>query len=90
MKWGDTVGEGTVAMMQEILEKTRAEDSVRGNWLVPKLDNMTLWYDAGSIVIGVVLEIGGASFKKQTATITSISLRGVNLALKWGLHSIEI
>ncbi|XP_014775525.1 uncharacterized protein LOC106872883 [Octopus bimaculoides] len=100
--WSDKVGEATVAMMREILERTRAEDSVRGNWYVPKTECRTVWCDASSIVIGVVLEIEGAEvedaawlqkaddFNHMNVAELDAVLKEVNLALRWGLHSIEI
>ncbi|XP_014789427.1 uncharacterized protein LOC106883070 [Octopus bimaculoides] len=88
--------------MREILERTRAEDPVRGNWYVPKTECGTVWCDVSSIAIGVVLEIEGAEvedaawlrkaddFNHINVAELDTVLKGVNLALRWGLRSIEI
>ncbi|XP_029641347.1 uncharacterized protein LOC115216286 [Octopus sinensis] len=88
--------------MQEILERTRAEDPVRGNWYVPKTECGTIWCDASSIAIEVVLAIEGAAvedaawlrkaddFNHINVTELDAVLKGVNLALKWRLRTIEI
>lgn len=49
--------EGTVAIMQEILDRMRVKDPVRGDWYVSKLDNRTEWCDASNISVGLMLEI---------------------------------
>ncbi|XP_029643257.1 uncharacterized protein LOC115217646 [Octopus sinensis] len=102
VKWNDKVGERTIDMMQEVLVRVRAEDPVRGSWYVPKSKSGIVWCDASSIAIGVVLEVGGvtvedAAWLRKMDDCSHINvaeleavLKGVNLALKWGLHTIEI
>ncbi|XP_029634935.1 uncharacterized protein LOC115210471 [Octopus sinensis] len=102
VKWNDRVGEKTTDMIQEVLVKVRAEDPVRGSWYVPKSMSGIVWCDASRIAIGVVLEVGGvmvedAAWLRKTDDCNHINvaeldavLKGVNLALKCGLHTIEI
>ncbi|XP_036361043.1 uncharacterized protein LOC118764383 [Octopus sinensis] len=102
VKWNDRVGEKTTDMIQEVLVRVRAEDQVKGSWYVPKSKSGIVWCDASSIAIGVVLEVGGimvedAAWLRKIDGCNHINvveldavLKGVNLALKWGLHAIEI
>ncbi|XP_029636193.1 uncharacterized protein LOC115211658 [Octopus sinensis] len=102
VKWNDRVWEKTIDMIQEVLVRVGAENPVRGSWYVPKSKSGIVWCDASSIAIGVVLEVGGvmvedAAWLRKTDDCNHINvaeldavLKGVNLALKWGLHTIEI
>ena len=45
-------------MMQNLLEKVKTEDPVKGNWNVSNNEKKgVIWCDASSIAYGVVLEI---------------------------------
>lgn len=56
VKWEDKVGERSVTMMQDIVERVKKEDPVRGSWYVPKWEKGVIWCDASSsIATGVVL-----------------------------------
>lgn len=100
--WDDYVGDRTVAMVREMLDCVRRDDPVRGSWAVPKASNGVIWCDASSIAMGVLVEIGkivvedAAWLRKKTdfshinvAELEAV-LRGVNLALKWGLKEMDL
>ena len=100
--WNDEVGERTVAMMEELLKEAERQDPVRGTWNVPRTLDGVVWCDASSIATGVVLEIGGvvaedAAWLRKKNDVSHINvaeldatIKGVNLALKWGLRDICI
>ena len=96
MKQEDKVGQETVKMMQEIVEKVRCEDSARGRWYAPQSVKGVVWCDASSIATGMVLEIDNitvedaACLRKKddfghinVAELDAV-LKDVTLALKWG------
>lgn len=94
----EVVGEGIVAIMWEILERTRAENPVRGNWYKLQLENGTIWYKDSSTAIGIVLEIRGVKeedtlWLRKADDYNYINVDELNtvlkeriLALKSGLH----
>ena len=98
----DYVGEEAASMLAEVIARVGREDPVRGQWLVPTGSAGVVWCDASSIATGVLLEIGGvvaedAAWLKKKDDYGHINIaeleavvRGVNLALKWGLREIEV
>lgn len=101
-RWDDKVGKETVEMLQDILRRVRQEDPVRGRWHASKLGKGVVWCDASSIATGVILEIDnqtvedGAWLRKKedynhinVAELDAV-LKGLSLALKWGLQDVEV
>ena len=88
--------------MAEVIARVGREDPVQGQWLVPKGSAGVVWCDASSIATGVLLGIGGvvaedAAWLRKKDDYGHINIaeleavvRGVNLALKWGLREIEV
>ena len=101
-KWEDKVGEKTTAVLREVLKEVNRDDPVKGKWDVPKTNRGTVWCDASSIATGVILEVGGVVAedaawlrKKGEASHINVAeldavLKGVNLALKWGLQDVSV
>ena len=102
VRWDDLVGERTVTMVEEMLGTVKGEDPVKGRWNVQRTEEGVVWCDASSIATGVVLEIGGSEVEDATwlrkrddcghinvAELDAV-LKGLNLALKWGLRKIEL
>ena len=101
-RWDDCVGEEAASMLAEVMARVEREDPVRGQWSVPKSSAGVVWCDASSIATGVLLEIGGvvaedAAWLRKKDDYGHINIaeleavvRGVNLALKWGLREIEV
>lgn len=102
VRWDDKVGQETVEMMKDIVERVRREDPVRGRWYAPKSGVGVVWCDASSIATGVMLEIDSvevedAAWLRKTGDFGHINvaeldavLKGVNLAVKWDLKEIEV
>ena len=100
-RWDDYVGEEAARMLAEVIARVERKDPVRGQWLVPKGSAGVVWCDASSIGTGVLLEIGGvvaedAAWLKKKDDYGHINIaeleavvRGINLALKWGLREIK-
>ena len=102
VNWEDLVGEQSLMMINEVIDRVKYDDPVRGTWCVPNLKCGVVWCDASKIAIGVMLEVDGkvaedaAWLRKQddfnhinVAELEAV-LKGVNLAIRWGLLAIEI
>ena len=100
--WNDSIGEKADNMIRETVSRVENEDPVKGLWSVPKKNNGRVWCDASDLALGVILEVDGvvaedaAWLRKKTdynhinvAELEAV-LKGVNLAVKWGLETIEI
>lgn len=102
VRWEDKVKQETVEMMKNIVERVHREDPVRGRWHAPKSVRGVVWCNASSIATGVTLEIGGievedAAWLRKKGDFGHINvaeldavLKGVNLAVKWGLREVEV
>lgn len=100
--WGEKMGERSVKMMKEILERVTKEDPVRRHWYVPRLKSGIIWCDTSSISMGVILEIGGVEVKdaawlRKKEDVNHINVtklgamsKGVNLTLGSELHDIQL
>lgn len=101
--WDDYVGDRAQRMAEELLVRVRIEDPVRGEWLVPESSGGARVYcDASTLALGVTLEIEGrtvedAAWLRKTTDVAHINiaeldavLKGLNLALKWNLQTLEI
>ena len=96
------MGEEAASRLAEVIARVGREDPVQGQWLVPRGSAGVVWCDASSIATGVLLEIGGvvaedAAWLRKKDDYGHINIaeleavvRGVNLALKWGLREIEV
>jgi len=75
-------------------------DPCRGDWLVDRKLPLTVWTDASSIALGVVLEVNGkivedGGWLRPKNDVTHINraeldaaIKGINLAVKWGKRSL--
>ena len=100
--WEDWVGESATKMIQEVVDRVKKEDPVKGSWAVPKMGDAIVWCDASSIALGVLLEINGqkvedAAWLRKKNDFNHINvaeleaiLKGLNLALKWGIKSVRL
>ena len=89
-------------MIGEVIERITKEDPVRGRWAVCNTTKGTVWCDASSIALGVVLEIDtveveDAAWLRKKDDFNHINVaeleavvKGVNLAVKWGLSEITV
>jgi transposase InsO family protein/ribonuclease HI len=100
--WKDAAGEQAQAMLLELLVRVRADDPVRGRWHVPETNACRVWCDASCLAFGAVLEVQGetvedAAWLRKTSDFAHINvaeleavLKGLNLALKWKMTTVEI
>lgn len=100
--WEDSVGDAARGKLNEVLHRVKNEDPVRGKWYVPKTTKGTVWCDASSIALGILLEIDGnivedAAWLRSQSDSNHINvaeleaaMKGINMAIKWGLQEVEI
>ena len=101
-RWEDFAGEEAVYMLQDVLERVKKEDPVKGIWHVQISNSGVIWCDASSLALGVLLEMKGVAVedaawlrKKEDFNHINVAeleavLKGINLALKWGLQDVEL
>ncbi|KAK3882626.1 hypothetical protein Pcinc_012994 [Petrolisthes cinctipes] len=100
--WDDQVGEATVSKMKEVFQMVKRDDPVKGCWHVRGERSGVVWCDASSLALGVVLEMNNnvvedAAWLRKKDDYNHINvaeleavLKGINLALKWELQTIEL
>ena len=97
VKWDEKVSPETMSKLLEVaLMIEKHGDPAKGCWLVDPNAPLTVWTDASSIALGVVLECKGdvvedAAWlrpKKDSAHINrselDAAIQGINMALRWG------
>ena len=101
-RWDDWVGNRAQGMIQEVLRRVLEEDPVKGYFRVADGIAGTVWCDASSIALGVVLEMGGRivedmAWLRKASDSSHINVaeldavvKGVNLAVKWGLKDLKV
>ena len=101
-RWEDFAGEEAVYMLQDVLERVKKEDPVKGIWHVQISNSGVIWCDASSLALGVLLEMNGVAVedaawlrKKEDFNHINVAeleavLKGIILALKWGLQDVEL
>ena len=100
--WEGLVTKEVMGMIREVIARVKEEDPVKGKWHVSNAEEGVVWCDASSLALGVVLEIGGVTVedaawlrKKSDCSHINVAeldaaMKGINLALKWGLKGIEV
>ncbi|KFD48845.1 hypothetical protein M513_10208 [Trichuris suis] len=89
-----------VGILSEIAARVRAHDPARGRWDVAGKEGR-IWVDASGLAIGVAVEIRGSVVEDATwlrpddarhinMAELDAAIRGLNLALAWGLKSVEL
>ena len=98
----DKIYQVVLRMIQEVIAEVRKKDPVKGEWNIRGSQEGVIWCNASSLALGVLLEIGGVTAedaawlrkKNDRAHINVAELdammKGINLALKWGLQAVEI
>ena len=103
--WQDPIGVHAQQMLEEILQRVRQTDPVRGKWSPGSSDSwhqVRIWCDASSLAQGVALEIDGSVVEDaawlrgerdcehvNVAELEAV-IKGLNLALKWGVKKASI
>ena len=101
-RWDDPIEGGLVPqLVEELVASVNAADPAKGRWNVSG-DTMTVYTDASSLALGVTVEVNGetvedASWLRKTDDATHINLaeldavlKGVNMALQWGVTGMDI
>lgn len=100
--WDSPAPEVALRRLRETLERVRVNDPVQGEWLVGSDKRGRVWCDASSIALGAALEINeviveDAAWMRKCEDVHHINvaeleaaLKGVNMAVKWALTSLEI
>lgn len=100
--WDGIVEDEVEDMLKDVLGRVSIEDPVKGKWYVPKARKGTVWCDASSIGLGVLLEIDGhvvedAAWLRKSSDFDHINvaeleavMKGLNMALRWNISDIEI
>lgn len=100
--WDEEVPTAAKCMLDEVLRRVSTNDPARGQWSVGSGSVGTVWCDASSLALGVCIDIDGsivedASWlrKKDDGSHINVAeleavIKGVNLALKWGLTHLDI
>ena len=100
--WDDVISSPEIhKIMQEMMNWVRSKDPATGRWDVSG-DKGVLWVDASSLASAAVLEIGGEVVEDgcwlrpqndashiNMAELDAV-LKGINLAIAWGLKDMEI
>lgn len=100
--WDDPVSDRVMEMVRDLMSRVGEEDPVKGVWAVPMSGVGRVWCDASSLAIGTCLEVDGRIVEDgcwlrreedaahiNLAELESI-LKGVNLAIAWGIRELEI
>ncbi|XP_054259447.1 uncharacterized protein LOC128984178 [Macrosteles quadrilineatus] len=102
LKWDDLISERAQTMLTNIMDRIDERDPATGKRAVSPGEEGKVWCDASSLAIGVCLEIEGeivedASWLRKQHDSAHINLaeleailKGVNLALRWGLKKIVL
>lgn len=100
--WGDTASKRVIGMLQEVLQRVKKEDPVKGKWHVSKLEKETVWCEASSIALGVLLEmedsvLEDAAWPRKRDNFNHINvaqlkavMKTIKMAVKWGLNKNAI
>ena len=86
-------------MVQEVIAEVRKEDSVKGDWNIRRSQEGVIC-DASNLALGALLEMGVIAedaawlWKKDDSAHINVEeldamMKGINLALKWGLQAVE-
>ena len=89
-------------VLHEIIDRVGQKDPVCGGWTVSTEGVGRVWCDASNVAVAVCVEVDGrivedASWLRKKGDASHINtaeleavVKGVNLAIKWGLRKIEI
>ncbi|XP_047141522.1 uncharacterized protein LOC124816390 [Hydra vulgaris] len=100
--WDTLVNDRVVKLVKSLNERLTKEGPVHGSWNVKNTSEATVWCDASSLAIGIVLEVAGeivedCSWLRKQDDAAHINLaeleaviKGINLATKWVFECITI
>ena len=100
--WEDSVNTEIVEQMHDLARIAERNDPVKGKWQVTNLNECTLWCDASSLALGIVIETDGviiedSSWLRKEEEANHINLaelesviKGINVAIAWGFKNINL
>jgi len=101
--WDENVSQCVLNMIEDTMEMIRERgDPAEGRWLVNPDGEVTVWTDASSIALGVMLCVDGDTVedaawlrKDQDSSHINLNelgaaLHGVNLAITWGFKKFRL
>ena len=100
--WDDPAGGQAQSLLSDLLSRVLLDDPVRSRWHIPETHVCRVWCNASSLALGAVLEVRGevvedAAWLRKASDSAHINvaeleavLKGLNLALKWSMTSVEI
>lgn len=99
--WDSAVSEGVQRRTEELVERVKSADPVRGRWDVVQTEVGSVWCDASSIAVGIALEVDGcvvedrAWLRKDDSMHINLAeleavVKGINAAVSWGLSTFTI
>ena len=86
----------------ELVHRAQSNDPVRGRWQVNPHGDVTVWTDASSLAMGVVIQVDDAivedsSWLRKKSDSLHINVaeleavgRGINLAVQWGFKAFTV
>ena len=92
--WDEPVSESVRLLAKDLLKRCHANDPVRGDWRVNRGGNVTIWTDASSLALGVVVQVDDsvvedASWLRKKSDNLHINVaeleavaRGINFAIQ--------
>lgn len=100
--WDQVIPTDIRDMLAEVERRVERHDPVRGKWHVADATEATVWCDASSLALGAALEVAGdivedGCWLRKPSDFSHINLaelesviKGVNLALSWGVRKLLI
>lgn len=100
--WDEPVDDCVRKLVDELAQRVQLEDPVTGQWFVNPDGNVTVWTDASSLAMGVVVQVDDAIVedaawlrKKSDHLHINVSEleavgRGINLAIMWGFKTFTV
>ena len=100
--WEDYIGDHSTLMINEIIQRVQLNDPVKGMWHADADGIVTVWCDASSLALGVLMEVNGGVVedaawlrKKHDSDHINVAeldafLKGINLCVNWGYKNIRV
>merc|ERR1712055_271038 len=101
-RWRDPVSESGRLLAKDLLKRCHANDPVRGDWRVNRDGAVTVWTDASSLALGVVVQVDDSvvedaswlrkkddHFHINVAELEAVA-KGINLAIQWGFKTFTV
>ena len=100
--WDRPVSDSVRKLMGDLAQRALADDPVKGNWYVNPDGVVTVWTDASSLAMGVVIQVDDAIVEDATwlrkqsdhlhINVSELEAvgRGINLAIMWGFKAFTV